>query len=132
MKSYTNNALMYHMAKGLDSGGRSYCSWKFQVLWGHWWPDGLDSNLLTWSHEFEFKSHQCQGIFSSVLCVTPLLWSPTPENEEVIHCILWRRCKAVGPGGPVSITPRLSTCYFNGGNPKGWVLIYRQRRPFCH
>ena len=41
------------------------------------------------------------------LCLTSMSWSllsSAPSNEEVFHCILWMRCKAVGPRGPGSIS----------------------------
>ena len=58
------------------------------------------------------------------LCFTPLPWSllsSTPVNE-VFHRILRRGCKAVGPGGPGSISLRLFQAlvnHYNGGKPEG-------------
>ena len=43
-------------------------------------------------------------------CLTSMPWSSlssTQSNEEVFHRILWRGSKAVGPGGPGSISLRL-------------------------
>ena len=48
--------------------------------------------------------------FLSFPCLTLMPWSSlssTPSNEAVSHRILWRGCKAVGPGGPGSISLRL-------------------------
>ena len=92
---------------------------------GHWCYQyhGQDFSPLTRSHWFE--SHQCQGIFSSQWpWVTQL--SSASSDEEVFHCILWRGCKVVSPGGPGMISLWLfqalvSHCH--SGKPKQKVTF---------
>ena len=64
--------------------------------------------LPTWS--CRFRVPPVSELFSLSPCLTSMPWSSlssTPSNEEVFHRILRRGCKAVGPGGPGSISLKL-------------------------
>ena len=70
-------------------------------------------------------------VFSVSPCLTSMPWSSlssTPSIEEVFHHILRRRCKAVGPGGPGSISLWLFQAlvgYYYSGKPKR--VIYKKK-----
>ena len=69
---------------------------------------GLMVKILALDLVSQGLSPTSQGFFLSFpFCLTSMPWSSlisTPSNEEVFHCILWRGCKAVGPGIPGSIS----------------------------
>ena len=62
--------------------------------------------LLTWNPGVRVTPVLAQFSLSPLFNLNALA-APPLSNEEMFHCILQRGCKAVGAGGPDSVSLRL-------------------------